>query len=214
MLLYAQILERDRTLGEAQQAQVGILRSSGKHLLSLMNDMLEMAKIENRRVELVEDRFDPWATLREVERMFAGEAASKGIALTLECAPELPRSLLGDTAKVKQILINLASNALKFTERGSIRFSASASASRADGPLLAKIVVTDTGIGIAPRDTARIFQPFEQLDAGKRVGGTGLGLAISLAHARLLGGDLTVESAPDIGSTFTFTFAAKSVRAV
>ena len=210
ILGYAQLLERDAALPEAQQKRAGIVRSSGNHLLTLMNDVLEMAKIEARHRELVEDRFDPWATLDEVERMFAGEAASKGIELTIACAPELPRSILGDGAKVKQILINLAGNALKFTERGSIRFKASASAI-ADGAIVAKIVVADTGIGIAAHDTARIFQPFEQLDAGKRAGGTGLGLAISLGHARLMGGDLTVESAPGVGSTFTFTFAAKSV---
>ena len=128
ILGYAQLLERDPTLGGAQQKRVGIVHSSGNHLLTLMNDVLEMAKIEARHPELVEDRFDPWATLDEVERMFAGEAASKGIELTIECAPELPRSILGDGAKVKQILINLAGNALKFTERGSIRFKASASA--------------------------------------------------------------------------------------
>ena len=142
--------------------------------------------------------------------MFAGEAASKGIEIEIECARELPRAMVGDGAKVKQILINLASNALKFTQRGSIRFKASASAI-GDGAMMVKIIVADTGIGIAAHDTARIFQPFEQLDAGKRAGGTGLGLAISLGHARLMGGDLTVESAPGVGSTFTFTFAAESV---
>ena len=210
MLLCAQILERDPTLGGAQQTQIGILRSSGDHLLTLMNDLLEMAKIEARRPELVEERFDPRATLDEVERMFAGEAASKGIEVTIACAPELPRAILGDGGKVKQILINLAGNALKFTERGSIRYEASANAS-ADGPVLVEIVVADTGIGIAADDSARIFQPFEQLAAGKRAGGTGLGLAISRAHARLMGGDLTVQSAPGIGSRFTFTFAAKRV---
>jgi PAS domain S-box-containing protein len=216
MLLYAQILERDPTLGGAQQAQVGLVRSSGNKLLALMNDLLEMAKIEARRPELVEDRFDPWATLDEVEQMFAGEAASKGVELTIACAPELPHALLGDAGKVTQILINLAGNALKFTQRGAIRFKASASAlaGGADGPdgrMVVKIAVADTGIGIAANDAARIFQPFEQLEAGKRAGGTGLGLAISLGHARLMGGDLTVESAPGIGSTFTFTFVAKSV---
>ena len=128
ILGYAQILELDPTLGGAQQQQVGIMHSSGKHLLTLMNDLLEMAKIEARHLELVEDRFDPWATLDEVERMFAREAASKGIEIEIECAPDLPRAIVGDGAKVKQILINLASNALKFTERGSIRFKASASA--------------------------------------------------------------------------------------
>jgi PAS domain S-box-containing protein len=210
ILGYAQLLERDPAVGRTQQKQVGIVRSSGKHLLTLMNDLLDMAKLEARRPEVVEDSFDLRATLDEVERMFAGEATSKGIELAIECAPELPRSILGDGAKVKQILINLASNAFKFTERGSIRFKASAR-TIADGAILAKVVVVDTGIGIAAHDAARIFQPFEQLDAGKRAGGTGLGLAISLGHARLMGGDLTVESGPGVGSTFTVTFAAKSV---
>jgi PAS domain S-box-containing protein len=212
MLLYAQILERDPTLGGTQQAQVGIVRSSGNQLLALMNDLLEMAKIEARRPELVEDRFDPRATLDEVRRMFAGEAASKGVDLEIVCAPELPRAIVGDGGKVRQILINLAGNALKFTERGSIRFAASANgAGSPDGSMRVKIAVADTGIGIAARDATRIFQPFEQLDAGKRAGGTGLGLAISLGHARLMGGDLTVDSAPGKGSTFIFTFVAKSV---
>ena len=216
MLLCAQILERDPTLGGTQQAQVGIVRSSGNHLLTLMNDLLEMAKIEARQPELVEDRFDPWATLDEVERMFAGEAASKGLALKIACAPELPRAILGDGGKVKQILINLASNALKFTERGSIRFEACARAiaDGADGPdgsIWSRSSSRTRGSVSRRSDTARIFQPFEQLDAGKRAGGTGLGLAISLGHARLMGGDLTVESAPGVGSTFTFTFVAKSV---
>ncbi len=209
ILGYAQILERDPALGSEQRQRVGIVYSSAKQLLTLMNDLLAMATIETRQPELVEDWFEPWATLDEVERMFAAEAASKGIELRIECAPDLPRSILGDGAKVKQTLINLAGNALKFTERGgAIRFKASASAT-ADGRILAKIVVADTGIGIEAHDTERIFQPFEQLDAGKRAGGTGLGLAISVGHARLMGGDLTVESAPAIGSTFTFTFAAK-----
>ncbi len=210
ILLHTQILELDPTLREAQKSQVGIMRSSGKHLLTLVNDLLEMAKIEARRLDLAEDRFDPRATLEEVERMFAGEAASKGIETKIECGPDFPRSLLGDVAKVKQILINLAGNAVKFTERGSIRIKASAGAI-GDGAILVRIAVADTGIGIAEHDVARIFEPFQQLAAGKRAGGTGLGLAISLGHARLMGGGLTVESAPGAGSTFTFTFAAKSV---
>jgi len=210
ILGYAQLLERDAALPEAQRKRAGIVRSSGNHLLTLMNDVLEMAKIEARHPELAEAAFDLPAALDEVQRMFAGQCASKGIEIEIECAREVPPSILGDGAKVKQILINLASNALKFTERGSIRFKASASAS-ADGAMLVKIVVADTGIGIAAHETARIFQPFEQLDAGKRAGGTGLGLAISFGHARLMGGDLTVESTPGVGSTFTFTFAAKSV---
>ncbi len=210
MLLYVQLLELDATLGESQQKQIGIVRSSGNHLLMLLNDLLDMAKMEARRPELVEARFELLATLEEVERMFAGEAASKGIEVAIEYAPELPPEILGDGGKVMRILVNLAGNAVKFTERGSIRFKASARAGEG-GALVVEIVVADTGIGIAADDAARIFQPFEQLDAGKRAGGTGLGLAISLEHARLMGGDVTVESTPGVGSAFTFTFAAKSV---
>jgi CheY-like chemotaxis protein/anti-sigma regulatory factor (Ser/Thr protein kinase) len=141
--------------------------------------------------------------------MFAGEAGAKGIEIALEGLGDLPPAILGDVGKVKQILINLASNALKFTTQGRVRFSASAT-ERLDGALFVEIVVADTGLGIAADDAARIFEPFEQLEAGKRAGGTGLGLAISRGHARLLGGDLTVQSTPGVGSTFTFTFAAKS----
>ena len=210
ILLCAENLHFDVALGETQRRQIGIVRRNGQHLLALINDVLDMSKIEAGRPELVEDRFDLWATLEEVERMFATEAKARGIDFTIECIPELPRSVLGDGGKVRQILVNLASNALKFTKRGSIRFEASSRA-LADGAILAKILVADTGIGIAAEDTARMFQPFEQLGAGKRAGGTGLGLAISLAYARLMGGDLVVRSAPDMGSTFTFTFVANRV---
>jgi PAS domain S-box-containing protein len=211
MLAHAQNLERDPALGEAQRSRVGILSSSGKHLRMLINDVLEMSKIEAGRPELVESPFDFWATLVEVERMFAGEVVSKAIRLTLERAPDLPQWLLADGAKVKQILINLSSNALKFTQRGSIRLHASSSA-LPDGSVLVEVSVADTGLGIAPEEAAQVFLPFEQLDAGKSAGGSGLGLAISLAHARLMGGDLRVASAPGTGSTFTFSYVAKRVR--
>jgi PAS domain S-box-containing protein len=211
ILLSAEILASEPTLGEESRMELGIVRSSVHHLLSLMNDLLEMAKIEAHHLELMVGRLDLWAILDEVERMFAGEAAGRGIEVQVVRAPELPRSILGDGAKIKQILINLAGNALKFTERGSIRIKASASAI-ADGAISIKILVADTGIGIAAPDLARIFRPFEQLDAGKRAGGTGLGLAISLAHARLMGGDLTVESAPGIGSTFTLSLVTKAIE--
>ena len=210
MVLGAHALELDPALDEEQRRQLGIMIASGRHLETLISDVLDMSKIEARRLELVEDRFDLWATLDEVGQMFARDAAAKGIALTVVRATELPRWLLGDGAKVKQVLMNLASNAVKFTVRGSISLKASTSV-QANGALAASIVVADTGTGIAAQDVARIFQPFEQLEAGKRAGGTGLGLAISLAHARLMAGDLTVDSRPGAGSTFTFTFLAKRV---
>jgi two-component system sensor histidine kinase/response regulator len=210
MLAHAQGLAQDPRLGEAQRAKIAILGSSGKHLRTLINDVLEMSKIEAGRPELVESAFDPRATLVEVERMFAAEAAFKGIELSIEHAPELPSAVLGDSAKIKQILINLSSNALKFTRRGSITLRA-ASSRLADGSVLVETVVADTGIGIAPEEAERIFQPFEQLEEGRRAGGTGLGLPISLAYARLMGGDIRVESAAGAGSAFKFTYVAKCV---
>ena len=143
--------------------------------------------------------------------MFAREAASKGIAIEIECAADFPRAIVGDGAKVKQILINLASNALKFTESGLDPLQGVREHERGRCG-----VGQDCRRGHGDRHggarrCAKIFQPFEQLDAGKRAGGTGLGLAISLGHAQLMGGDLTVESVLGVGSTFTFTFAAKSV---
>jgi len=208
MLAQAQVLERDPALGAAQRAKIGIVRSSGRHLQRLISDVLEMSKIEAGHPELVESTFDPWAMLVEIEGMFGVDVAAKTIEFTIERAGELPPWLLGDEAKVRQILINLTGNALKFTMQGSIHLRASASP-LATGSALVQVVVADTGIGIAPGEAARIFQPFEQLDAGKQAGGTGLGLAISLAHARLMGGDLSVQSSPGCGSTFTLTYVAK-----
>jgi PAS domain S-box-containing protein len=207
LLLCAENLACDVTLGNAQKKQVEIVNRNGQHLLGVISDVLDMSKIEAGRVELVEDEFDPRVTLDDVARMFAAKAESKTVELRIECAPDVPRSLFGDGAKVRQILVNLVSNALKFTTQGSIRLRASSSTLAQDA--FVTIIVADTGLGIAPEDLARMFRPFEQLDAGKRVGGTGLGLAISMAYARRMGGDLRVESAPNVGSTFTFTFAAK-----
>ncbi len=203
----AQLLERDVTLGAAQHRKTVSIRTTANHLSTLVNNLLEMAKIDARYAEVVEERFDLVTMFDDVERMFGEAASSKRIALEIDCAPNL-RSLFGDGAKVKRILINLVSNALKFTEHGSIRLTASARPSAEEGSVV-KVVVADTGIGIAPDDVGRIFERFEQLNAGKHAGGTGLGLAISLEHARLMGGDLTVESTLGRGSAFTLTFEAK-----
>jgi PAS domain S-box-containing protein len=204
---YTQVMRRDPALGAVQLERVEIIRSSGAHLLTLLDDVLEMSKLEAGRMELVESPFDPRATLHEVERMFVVQTASKGLSLLVECAPDLPRALVADVGKVKQILINLVSNAVKFTAKGSIRVKAS-STSLATGAVLVTVVIEDTGVGIAAHDAARIFKAFEQLEAGAQAGGSGLGLAISLAHARLMSGDLTVASAVGVGSTFTLTFEA------
>jgi CheY-like chemotaxis protein/anti-sigma regulatory factor (Ser/Thr protein kinase) len=199
-------------LETAHKDTVKTLRKSGRHLATLVDDVLDMSRIEAGRIELVVGPFDLGATLEEVVHMFAAQAAASGTELTLEPSTELPRSLLGDGGKVKQIVINLVSNAVKFTRAGSIRVTAKSSdriAAAADADTLVEIVVADTGIGIEEEDRARMFKPFEQLEDGARAGGTGLGLAISLAFARLMSGDLTVESAPGKGSRFKLTFMAR-----
>jgi CheY-like chemotaxis protein len=208
MLLNAAVLEGDPALGAEQLKKIKKIQESGKHLSTIINAVLDMSKVEAGRVELVEGPFDLGATLDEVAQMFTAEVASHGTELTIERTCQLPPSLLGDGGKVKQILINLVSNAAKFTQRGSIRITATWSAV-SEVAALVEIVVADTGIGIVEQDRAKIFQPFEQLESGARASGTGLGLAISLAYARLMGGDLSVASAPGAGSTFKLTFVVR-----
>ena len=207
ILLNAELLERDFSLDAAEREMIETVRASGRHLATIINDVLEMSRIEAGRPELVDAPFDLGATLDEVSQMFAPQASAKGIRLSIELDPDQPRWLLADCGKVKQVLINLVSNAIKFTSLGSVRVTTTSSAT-SDASTLIEIVVADSGVGIAERDIPRVFHSFEQLDAGARVGGTGLGLAISLAHARLMGGDLSVESTPGVGSAFRFTFVA------
>ncbi len=210
MLLNTSILESIRSLSEEELKCVGTIQKSGQHLAAIINNVLEMSTIEAGRLTLVEHPFDVDATLGEVAQMFAAQAKSNGTELRIEPALALPRSLLGDGSKVKQILINLVSNAIKFTRQGSIRVTATCNMF-AEAAALVEIVVADTGVGIAEQELARMFQPFERLDGGVKAGGTGLGLAISLAYARRMGGDISVESAPGTGSRFKLTFRAKRV---
>ena len=205
ILGYAQLLRREPGLPAAQQQTVDIILASGDHLLTLINNVLEMSKIEADRLSLLLAPFDLHDLLDGLGRMFAPLVGAKGIELVLEVAPDVPRSVRGDPGRVRQVLINLLGNALKFTERGRIRVRASAGAvSSILQPVT--IEVCDTGRGIAGRDLARVFEAFEQADAGARIGGTGLGLAISRKLARLMGGDLTLRSEAGQGATFTFSF--------
>jgi CheY-like chemotaxis protein len=209
ILGYAQLLQRDPELGEVRRGKVDVILSSGAHLLQILNDVLEMSKIEAGRISLTTAPFDLRAMLADVESMFHELARAKGVALVLERADDLPRGLEGDGGKIKQVVINLLSNAVKFTDEGSIRIRASSVPLEADKHAV-RIDVEDTGIGIEPEGLTRLFQTFEQLAAGARIGGTGLGLAISRNFAQLMGGDLTVRSRLGEGSVFTFAFEAKT----
>ena len=207
ILGYAQLLGRAHNLGDDQKQKIDIIHSSGNHLLTLINDILEMSKIEAGRATLTIEPFDLHALLNEVEWMFRELTEKKGLGLTFEQDPELPLALAGDAGKIRQVVINLLSNAVKFTSRGRIAVRAS---SRLAGPdrHLVSIAVEDTGAGIEPRNLARIFDAFDQADSKVRSGGTGLGLAISRNFARLMHGDLVVDSTVGKGSLFEFTFEA------
>ena len=205
ILGYAQLLRRDRGLGETQRQYVDVIHSSGNHLLTLINDILEMSKIEAGRTTLSIKPFDLHALLEELRSMFAALVAEKGLELSFALAPGLVRVVDGDAVKVRQVVINLLSNAIKFTERGRIGVTASSQPAR-EGVLALRIAVEDTGAGIPGGDLTRIFEPFDRSSSGPQTSGTGLGLSISANFARLMNGELRVESVLGRGSSFVFSF--------
>ena len=213
ILGYAQILQHDESLNEEQRTALDVIARSGDHLLTLINDVLEMARIESGRISLSEESFDFHGLLNDIIRMFRIRTASHGVALHLEEKGDVPLVLRGDEGKIRQVLINLIGNAVKFTERGTVTLRVSAeriSRESGDGAgVRVGIEIEDTGCGVSPADRERIFSAFEQTENGKNTGGTGLGLPISRHFARLMGGDLEiVRSEPGVGSLFYFTFTA------
>ncbi|MEA3210042.1 MAG: hypothetical protein QOE70_3099 [Chthoniobacter sp.] len=203
ILGYAQILGRDAALHPFQRDAVATIASSCDHLLHLINEILDLSKIDAGRMELAPVDFDLVALAREIAAMFQNPCEEKKLGLLVE-GLENVRALpvRGDEGKLRQVLINLLGNAVKFTERGRIvlRFR------RAEGDGW-QIEVEDTGIGIAPEAQRLIFQPFQQGPGARGHGGTGLGLTIARRQAELLGGSLAVESRPGVGSKFLFTIA-------
>ncbi|OAI26486.1 PAS domain S-box protein [Methylomonas koyamae] len=194
----AQIGYRD-SVGRSETQQIfSRILDSGKLLLTIINDILDLSKIEAGKLEIESVPLDPGYLVDELLQNFAAASAAKGLKLYAR-KDELPKACLGDPVRVSQILINLVSNAVKFTESGEICLAAG----REHGELV--FSVRDTGIGIAAQDQARLFEAFEQADSAttRKFGGTGLGLAISRRLANLMGGTLSVASALGRGSTFT-----------
>ena len=207
ILGFSQLLRRDPEATPKQRQQIETINRSGEHLLALINDILEMAKAEAGRTTLNPSAFDLHALVEDVEKMMRQRAEDKGLRLVVQRSTELPRSVLADEGKLRQILLNLLSNALKFTQKGAVTLRLSARPGKGPGFQLAA-EVEDTGPGIAPEELARLFHPFEQAQAGRAGGtGTGLGLAISRGYTRLMGGDITVESRPGQGCIFSFDVA-------
>ena len=193
----------DTALTEEQRGFVETIRASGESLLTLLNDALDYSKIEAGRVELETLTFDPSDEVRQVVDLMRGAAHGRGNVLRVVIDPDLPAALKSDPGRIRQVLLNLVSNAVKFTRDGVVEVRVSAA--REDARTWLRVDVIDTGIGIAAEALPRLFQPFTQADASttRRFGGTGLGLAISRRIAALLGGDVSVVSEPGHGSTFT-----------
>lgn len=202
-------LMQDTALDEAQREYLGIIRSSADGLLTVINDILDFSKIEAGRMDVVPQTVHLRTLLTELLAEFRMRAGEKGLTLEERVDAQLPETVSIDPARLRQILINLLGNAIKFTERGGVELRALLE--RREGySLLLTFAVSDTGIGIAPEHQARIFDSFSQADGStsRRYGGTGLGLAICRRLVSLLGGEIQVVSAPGHGSTFTFTVRA------
>jgi signal transduction histidine kinase/DNA-binding response OmpR family regulator len=208
------LLEEVEDLGQKEFApDLQKIRAAGKHLLALINDILDLSKVESGKMTLYLESFDVGTLLDEVVATIQPLVERRGNRLEVVGARE-GGTLRADLTKVRQTLFNLLSNAAKFTERGVIRLEAGRHAD--GGREWITFRVTDSGIGMTPEQMARLFQPFTQADAAtaRTYGGTGLGLAISRRFCRLMGGDVTVESTPGRGSTFTVTLPVEVAAAV
>jgi PAS domain S-box-containing protein len=208
ILGFAQILERDPELTANQGEHIRIIIRSGAHLLNLINDILDMSKIEAGRVTLNESVFSLNDLFNDLELMFRSRTDAKGLQLHMERDARVPCHALADGEKLRQILINLIGNAIKFTKEGWVAVSVRAE-SVDISPEATKLVrlmveVKDSGTGIPDEDIDKIFDPFQQSAAGNNVGGTGLGLAISRSLVELMGGTFTVTSSVGKGSRFCF----------
>jgi len=221
ILGYSQIMQHDASLSPDQIKNIEIINRSGDHLLALINDVLEMSKIEAGRIELSPAPFDLFALMDDLELMFRVRTGEKGLEFFIEKRANLPRFVEADEGKVRQVLINLLGNAVKFTPAGEIRLQAGHGDEELSAPqppgedIYLSFNVADTGLGVPKGQQEAIFGAFEQTESGRMSeGGTGLGLSISRQYARLMGGDVTVSSQPGQGSLFRFTFSVRVAAAV
>ncbi len=188
------------------------IRRSGQHLMSLINDILDLSKIEAGKLEVERTRVDVPQLVREVLELLDGRARERNLTLSAEAEGPIPETIESDPVRLRQILVNLVGNAIKFTERGGVRIVVSADRERER----ITFRVIDTGIGMTPEQLQRVFRPFTQADVSttRRFGGTGLGLTISRHLARLLGGDLAAHSKPGKGSEFVLTLPTGPLEGV
>jgi len=207
---FAQVLERDVSLTARQAEQVRIITRSGNHLLKLIDDILDISKIEAGRTTINETDFCLHDLLDDLELMFNSRVEGKGLRLLMEWDKNMPRYVTADEGKLRQILVNLMGNATKFTNKGGIAVRVRTETVAGKTETLRLVAeVEDTGPGISAEDTGRIFGAFQQAAAGAQAGGTGLGLAISKRFVEMMGGKLTVTNQVGKGSCFRFEVLLK-----
>ncbi|RCJ18212.1 hypothetical protein A6770_06460 [Nostoc minutum NIES-26] len=224
ILGFTQVMSHDRSLSKEHLQNLAIINRAGEHLLNLINDILEMSKIEAGRTTLNVSSFDLSRLLQSLEEMLHFRAASKRLKLLFECSPEIPQYVQSDESRLRQVLLNLLGNAIKFTDSGSVTLRVRLGAEDCKEAILSNypqflsppsplplvsqsliFEVQDTGAGISPQEMDLLFEAFGQTETGRKSQqGTGLGLAISRKYVQLMGGDITVSSVLGTGSTFTF----------
>ena len=215
ILGFTQIMHRDRSLNKSQIENLNIIGRSGEHLLALINDVLDMSKIEAGRIALNETDFDLRESLYLVIEMFQMRAGTKELYLKLEQSEDLPQFIRTDEKKLRQVLINLISNALKFTQTGGVTVrvkldNSKTNASSNPNQINIHFSVNDTGAGIDAAEVDKVFDPFMQTESGRKADqGTGLGLPISSKFVQLMGGDITFSSEVGVGTTFEFSIQAE-----
>ncbi len=205
ILGFTQLIHYHETLSSEQRDRLDIINRSGEHLLSLINDVLETSRIEVGQPRLNESCFDLYQLITSVRSMLTLRAVKKGLLLKLEQAEDLPQYVWGDEGKLRQIILNLVGNAVKFTAQGRVTLSVWATETTpSSNRVCVQFEVTDTGPGIIADNFEVIFEPFHQTETGRKASeGSGLGLSISRQNARLMGGDIEVRSQLGEGSTFT-----------
>ncbi len=209
ILGYAQIMERECRACPTGKRLNAITRS-GEHLLGLITDLLEQVRNDSGTISLTPSDFDLYQVLEDVRLMFARRPEAQGLTLEVSHAAEVPQFICADQGKIRQVLMNLMGNALKFTEKGGVRLSSSLLSGGGPESILLAVDVEDTGCGIREDEKDRIFDIFGQAESGRKSGkGTGLGLPLSRRYAWALGGDVTLVSHSGTGSRFRFTFSAK-----
>lgn|GEM_PF-6606287 len=225
ILGFTQVMVRDSSLSTEQQQYLSIINLSGKHLLELINDILQMSKIEAGRSTLKNNSFDLYCFLDNLKQMLQLKAVTKGLQLFFECSPDVPQYVQADEGKLREILINLLGNAIKFTEEGSVMLRVGLGrwedkgdkGDKGDIPNSQTTIhfqVEDTGPGIAPEEMDKLFTAFGQTQTGRKLDqGTGLGLAISQTIVQLMGGKINASSTPSKGTTFSFDIQVTLAKA-